>query len=298
MDFGRVEFSQLSDINFKLPKEPYSNSNILKGRPLRSPKFYVGLAKWGRKEWIGKIYPKGTKEKDFQQEYQKHFDVLEFNSTHYKLPSDQDIDKWLEKANDCNLIFCPKVYQGISHFGSLSDKQFLTDVFLKSLRKFGNHLGPVFLQVSDKFGPKRKEELFNYLTTLPRDLQFFLEVRHPDWFQLPTLNDLIYTLQKLKIGFVISDTAGRRDVAHMHLTVPKTMIRFVANDLHETDFKRLDGWILRIKYWVESGLEEIYFFVHSLNEKFAPELAQYLIKGLNEHCNAGLREIQFIDQAK
>src|SRR4029079_7626421 len=110
MDFGRVEYSKLSQIDFKLPKEPYTNSNILKGRPSRYPKYYIGLAKWGRKEWIGKIYPKGTKESDFQQEYQKHFDVLEFNSTHYKLPSDSDIDKWLGKASGSDLIFCPKVY--------------------------------------------------------------------------------------------------------------------------------------------------------------------------------------------
>lgn len=294
MDFGRVEYSKLSEINFKLPKEPYTNSNVLAGRPSNNPKFYVGLAKWGRKEWIGKLYPKGTKERDFQKEYQKHFNALEFNSTHYKLPSDQDIHKWLVKADASGLLFCPKVYQGISHFGSFKDKQFLTDVFMASMRKFGNHLGPIFFQVSDKFGPKRKEELFTYLVTLPRDLQFLLEVRHPDWFQADMIKEVVNTLQKLKIGFVITDTAGRRDVAHMHLTIPKTMIRFVANDLHETDFKRLDDWILRIKYWVESGLEEVYFFMHSLDERYAPELANYLIKGLNEHCNAGLKEIQFI----
>lgn len=297
MDFGRVENSKLGEINFKLPKEPYSNSNVLKGKSNTQPRFYVGLPKWGRKEWIGKIYPKGTKEKDFQLEYQKWFNTLEFNSTHYKLPSDEDINRWLTKAEGSGIVFCPKVYQGISHFGSLNDKQFLTDVFVKSMHKFGNHLGPVFLQVSDKFGPKRKEELFDYLDTLPRDLQFFLELRHPDWFYAPVINEVIYTLQKLKIGFVITDTAGRRDVAHMNVTVPKTMIRFVANNAHATDFTRLDDWISRIKYWVDSGLQEVYFFMHSLDETYAPQLANYFIKGLNEQCGARLKEIRFIDQA-
>jgi uncharacterized protein YecE (DUF72 family) len=294
MDFGRVEFTKLKQINFKLPKEPYTNSTLLKGRPAAHPKFFVGLAKWGKKEWVGKLYPKGTKEKDFQREYQKHFNAIEFNSTHYKLPSAQDLDKWLDKATQSDLIFCPKLYQGISHFGSFNDKQFLTDVFVNNIRRFGNHLGPVFLQVSDKFGPKRKDELFTYLKTLPGDLEFFLEVRHPDWFQPPVLDELTHTLQKLKIGFVITDTAGRRDVTHMNLTIPKTFIRFVANDLHETDFKRLDDWISRTKYWVESGLQEMYFFMHSVDEIYAPELANYLIKGLNDQCDAGLREIEFI----
>lgn len=296
MDFGSIERSKLNDINFKLRKEPYTNSNILKGRPARDAKFYVGLAKWGKKEWIGKIYPKGTKESEFQEEYQRHFNVLEFNSTHYKLPSQQDLEKWVEKARNSGLIFCPKVYQGISHFGSLKDKQFLTDVFVTSMRKFDDHLGPIFLQVSDKFAPIRKEELFTYLVTLPRDLQFFLEVRHPDWFHEPVINELIFTLQQLKIGLVITDTAGRRDVAHMNVTIPKTMIRFVANDTHPTDYARLDDWISRIKYWVDGGLQETYFFMHSLNERYAPELANYLIKGLNEQCNAGIKEIKFFDQ--
>jgi uncharacterized protein YecE (DUF72 family) len=266
----------------------------LKGLTSANAKFYVGLAKWGRKEWIGKLYPRGTKESSFQQEYQKHFNTIEFNSTHYKLPSELDIHRWLEKAKDSDLIFCPKLYQGISHFGSLSDKQFLTDTFVKIVCKLGNHLGPVFVQVSDKFGPKRKEELFAYLRTLPSGLQFFLEVRHADWFHAPVINELVDTLQKLKIGFVITDTAGRRDVVHMNLTIPKTMIRFVANDMHPTDFVRLDDWISRIKYWVDGGLQEMYFFMHSLDESYAPELANYLIKGLNEQCNAGLREIKFI----
>jgi hypothetical protein len=73
------------------------------------------------------------------------------------------------------------------------------------------------------------------------------------------------------------------------------MIRFIGNDLHPSDFKRLDDWVSRIKYWVDGGLKEVYFFVHCLNETFAPELSQYLIKQLNEKCEAGLKEIEFIN---
>jgi hypothetical protein len=37
--------------------------------------------------------------------------------------------------------------------------------------------------------------------------------------------------------------------------------------------------------------------MHSVDERYAPELANYLIKGLNERCEAGLKEIKFINQA-
>ena len=298
MDFGRVDQSKLGEINFKLSKEPYSNSKVLKGRTGNLPKFYVGLAKWGKKEWIGHLYPGGTKESAFQTQYLHHFNTIEFNATHYKLPSEQDVGRWTGRIGDGDFVFCPKVYQGISHYGNLKEKQFLTDVFFTNLRRFGKHLGPVFLQVSDKFGPKRKEELFSYLETLPKELSIFLEVRHPDWFKEPMKDDFFDSLKKLKTGAVITDTAGRRDVAHMHITVPKTMIRFVGNDKDATDYERLDDWIARIKYWIESGLHEVYFFIHSIDEKFAPELAQYFIKELNEKCNAGLKEIIFLDQAQ
>ncbi len=34
--------------------------------------------------------------------------------------------------------------------------------------------------------------------------------------------------------------------AHMHLTMPKAFVRFVANSMHQTDYTRLDAWIERI----------------------------------------------------
>ncbi len=38
------------------------------------------------------------------------------------------------------------------------------------------------MQLSDSFGPARKEELFAFVKSLPNEVTFFLEVRHPDWF--------------------------------------------------------------------------------------------------------------------
>ena len=96
-----------------------------------------------------------------------------------------------------------------------------------------NFSGPIFVQVSDAFSPKRKDELFDFLKSLPTDLQFFLEVRHPDWFKKDDIREEMFaTLKELNMGAVITDTAGRRDCAHMHLTIPKVFIRYVGNSLH------------------------------------------------------------------
>jgi len=268
---------------------------ILKGKKEKDPKVYIGCAKWGRKEWIGKIYPKGTKDARFLDEYVKHYNSIEMNATHYKLYDAASIKKWADKAKDSDFLFCPKVYQGISHFGTFNDKQFLTDTFLGGIMGFEEHLGPVFLQVSDKFGPKRKEELFQYLNSLPKDVSFFLEVRHPDWFLEPSLTELLGTLQKANIGFVITDTAGRRDCCHMYLTQSKAFIRYVGNSLHPKDYTRIDDWVTRIKYWLDNGLNELYFFMHMHNEAFSPELTVYLVDKLNATCGLSLKKPMFVN---
>ena len=295
MDFGRVPETELNNVNFNLPLEPKINKQVLEGKKAKNTEVYLGCAKWGRKEWIGKIYPKGTKDTQFLDEYVKHYNSIELNATHYKLYNPADIKKWADKAKAQNFKFSPKVYQGISHFGSLNDKQFLTDTFLEGVVAFGEQLGPIFLQVSDKFGPKRKEELFNYLGTLPKDVQFFLEVRHPDWFLQPNSEELFKKLKKLKIGAVITDTAGRRDCCHMHLTIPQAFIRYVGNSLHKTDFTRIDEWIKRIEYWINNGLEELYFFMHMHDEATSPELTVYLAEKLNKDCKLNIPVPKFVE---
>jgi hypothetical protein len=65
MEFGRVTEEELNDIDFSLPAEPAFNKTILSGKPNKNAKIYLGFAKWGREEWVGKIYPLKTKEKDF-----------------------------------------------------------------------------------------------------------------------------------------------------------------------------------------------------------------------------------------
>ncbi|HYM93467.1 MAG TPA: DUF72 domain-containing protein [Chitinophagaceae bacterium] len=295
MEFGRVTENELNSIDFALPDEPAFNKEVLKGKRVIEPKVYLGCAKWGRTEWVGKIYPLKTKEKDFLEHYVKHYNSIELNATHYKVYGAAGIGKWAAKANGREFKFCPKMYQGVSHRGSLKGKDFITTEFLRGIVAFEKHLGPVFIQMNETFSPKRRDELFTYLESLPTDLQFFLEVRHPDWFGKEDVrNDLFKTLLEMNIGAVITDTSGRRDCAHMHLPVPKAFIRYVGNSLHKTDYIRCDTWVRRMKYWLENGLQELYFFMHMHDEATSPELTVYLVDKLNKECGLNLIKPQFI----
>jgi uncharacterized protein YecE (DUF72 family) len=296
MDFGKVSYAELDLVDFSLPPEPAENSRVLPGKRTSDPAVYVGCPRWGVKEWVGKLYPKGTKDAHFLDEYVKQFNCIELNSTFYNLYDEAAIAKWTEKAGDHKFKFCPKVFQGISHEGSLTEKASLMHAFEKSMAAFDNHLGPAFLQLNDGFGPQRKKDLQYFVHTLPTALQLFVEVRHPGWFvtaELEWLADMLHAVNK---GIVITDTAGRRDVCHMRLSMPKAMVRFVANNLHPTDYTRINAWIERMAHWMDAGLEELYFFVHMANEKHSPELAGYLIDGLNRRCRLQLKKPVLVQQ--
>ncbi|MEO7306966.1 MAG: DUF72 domain-containing protein [Ferruginibacter sp.] len=299
MDFGRVPEDELNRIDFSLAAEPAFNKTILKGKSVKHPKVYIGCAKWGRTEWVGKIYPPKAKEKDFLDHYVQHYNSIELNATHYKVYGEAGIKKWTAKVGKKDFKFCPKMYQGITHRGSLKGKDFITNEFFRGIVAFEEYLGPIFIQVSEIFSPKRKDELFDFLKKLPTDLQFFMEVRHGDWFAKPEICKELFTeLAAMNIGAVITDTAGRRDCAHMHLTIPKAFIRYVGNSLHPTDYTRIDEWVGRMKYWLSKGIKELYFFMHMHDEATSPELTVYLVDKMNKELGLDLIKPKFIAEQK
>ncbi|HJW30696.1 MAG TPA: DUF72 domain-containing protein, partial [Saprospiraceae bacterium] len=263
MQFGKVDPGSLSQIDFSLPPDSEVTKLTLGKvkKSKRSTEVRVGGAKWGRKDWIGKLYPKGTKEKDFLQEYGRLFSCIELNAMFYQLYPPSTIEKWVEKVGP-DFKFCPKFYQGITHLRRLKNAEHLTSAFLESIHAFGNKLGPCFMQLHDNFGPKNFETLMSYLDQIPTDLEMFIEVRNKDWYVPEHAEQLAGYLRERNVGWAISDTAGRRDCVHMHLPVPKAFIRFVGCNLHPTDFTRTDEWARRIKQWNDHGIELVYYFIH------------------------------------
>jgi uncharacterized protein YecE (DUF72 family) len=300
MEFGRVTAEEVLAIDFTLPPDGEQTNNILQSRQAVSkPEFFVGCAKWGRKEWKELIYPKKTKEADFLGEYVKHFNSIELNAVFYSIPKEEQILKWKEmvEANTTgDFIFCPKFSRTITHIKRLKDADFITDEYIKAIAAFGKYLGPCFLQVNDNFGPNNIEILENYLKKLPDDLKVFVEVRHKDWFIGDAKNQLFSLLTKLNKGAAITDASGRRDCLHMELPTPEAFIRFVGNGgkLLDSDKARVDEWVIRIKYWLDHGLEKVYFFLHQHDEADTPLIADYTIAQFNKHLGSNLSRINFI----
>jgi len=301
MEFGRVKPEELAMVDFTLPADPQLTTDTLKAaKHKKQLEVHVGCAKWGRKEWLGKIYPDKTKEANFLDEYVKHFDSIELNATFYNIYPESTIEKWKEKAlPNPHFKFCPKFSQSITHIKRLKNAQEVTTQFYKGIMAFGDLLGPLFLQLSDNYTPKSLPDLKLYLEDLPRDVPVFVEVRHKDWYAVPSARDEFFAmLHELNIGAVITDASGRRDCVHMELPTPHAFIRFVGNSLHLTDYARCDEWVQRIKKWHQQGLQSVWFFMHQHDERYSPELADYVVKELNKELGLHIMRPHFIDKDK
>jgi len=290
MEFGTLPYDEINNVDFSLPPEPGRNATVLTGQR-NHPKLYVGMPQWGRTEWVGKLYPKGAKQRDFVTYYAKQFNAIEFNATHYRLWEPWKLAQWAGQANSPAFMFCPKMFKEITHRPAIDKKQELLKQFLGNIEGFGKNLGPVFIQLQEGFNGKRKKELFDFLEQLPvHSKQFFLELRHPELLSNEALFDY---LQSKNIGVVITDAAGRRDCAHMKLTIPKVFIRCIFNN-HSSDIARIIDWASRLNRWMEQGLTEVYFFVHAKDERATPAIAQGVIATFNKVCKVEIPELQFI----
>lgn len=259
MDFGAL-WQSYDQLDLSLPADAWPTTAVLSGVAGDSV-LRIGTSGWSRKEYAGTLYTKGIK--DTLAEYSRLFNCVELNATHYKIYSPDDIRKWTDKTKGRDFRFCPKVPQSISHHSTLLNAGTETAAFLESIRAFETQLGPVFLQLSERFSPVRKLNLYKYLEQLPRDIRFYVEVRHPDWFEKTAEREEFFrTLHQLGIGVVMTDTPGRRDCLHMAHTIPHLFLRFVTKGGHPLDVTRLHAWKERLDAWKVQGLQDIYFFLH------------------------------------
>ncbi|MEN7551202.1 DUF72 domain-containing protein [Rapidithrix thailandica] len=262
MEFGKLQ--DISQVDFSLPDDHLQTQSLLKKLPQpQTTQLYVGCPQWANKEWIGKVYPPGTKANQFLQHYSKHFDTVELNSSYYHVPEPETIRRWKSQTTN-NFTFCPKVFQEISHAPGLGLQSPAFDSFTEAIAHFEEKYGISFLQLPPYFSVFDAPILLRFLEAFPEHLPLAIEFRHPSWFRgdNPLADDVFDCMEALNIAPVITDVAGRRDVLHQRLTCGTVAIRFVGNNLHESDYTRLEAWAGRLHYWMSAGVHRIYFWLH------------------------------------
>jgi len=283
MKFGKVEHPELVD--FTIPEDHPDTKVLLSSTKTDSKlEVFVGCAKWNRADLKG-FYPRGTK--DELVYYASQFNSIELNATFYRFFPPEQFEKWYDKT-PTNFKFFPKLNQEISHWKRLNEVSEQVNNYLYAAANLKEKLGTIFLQMHSNFAPKDFDRVIAFAEAWPKEFPLAIEFRHTDWYTNTKIADELYHLLKENnIANVLVDTAGRRDLMHMRLSNNEAFIRYVGAN-HQSDYTRLDDWVVRLNEWVELGLDKIHFFVHQNLEVASPLLSAHFIKNLNDTLGSDL----------
>lgn len=293
MDFGKL--ANVDQIKFALPafdEDPRTSAVLKESTKLGEVRVYVGGPTWICPKWVGTVYPKGKDSRDFLSFYAKQFNTVELSSSFHHIPPHDQVRRWKNKVPP-DFRFSPKIHQSISHVDDYVTAKNNLRIFWESIRVFEGNLGLCFLQLPSNFSTEYLGVFQQLIRTFAKPNLLAIEFRHPSWYDWlkasPKITQPAFDfLQSQGVITVILDSAGRRDLVHSTLTTKKVMIRMIGNELHPSDYTRIEDWVERLGAWIEQGLEEVYFYIHQPTEVGVPELVRHFIEHLNARCGLSL----------
>jgi uncharacterized protein YecE (DUF72 family) len=155
------------------------------------PRLYIGPAGWSYPDWNGVVYP-AKKPRDFDPlEYISfYFNLIEINSTFYRLPTRETSRRWAERVTaNPDFRFSLKAHKEITH-SEVHPEQSAVDIFKSTVDPLLNadRLVCVLLQFPWSFRNTEKNR-----ERLERTIRWFdpfpvsVELRHGGWDQKETV---------------------------------------------------------------------------------------------------------------
>lgn len=219
--------------------------------------------------------------------YSAVFNSVEGNTTFYASPNKQTVESWKTQVTD-DFRFCFKLPGKITHQNNLRYSGVEVSDFLKCIEPLGENIGPYMIQLPEGFGPDQLKYLDRFLTELPSDYDFSVEVRHMDFFnrgdEEKALNQLLSQHDVDRVCFdsraLFSKPANTESEKDAHRKKPRLpvhaintsnhpIIRFVgSSDAHHNE-QYLLPWVKKITDWNKQGVVPT-LFIHAPDNSVAP----------------------------
>jgi uncharacterized protein YecE (DUF72 family) len=136
---------------------------------------HVGTSGWSYPSWRSGFYPEGADPKTFLSFYSQRFDTVELNTTGYRLPAEEQFQRWAEQTPDGFTFAVKMPLTRLERVGT----------FVERVQALGNRLGPVRITVQSA----RDDGLLTFLQgSLPPDLDVAYDFRHESW---DGVNDIV-----------------------------------------------------------------------------------------------------------
>lgn len=145
---------------------------------------YIGTSGWSYSHWKGLFYPANISTAKMLAEYVRHFRTTEINSSFYRLPSRDTLERWLKSA-PADFVFSVKASRYITHMKKLKEPEDNVFTLLGRIKMLSDRLGPILFQLPPRWH-FNGERLAAFLENLPGGFRYAFEFRDQSWLNKRT----------------------------------------------------------------------------------------------------------------
>jgi uncharacterized protein YecE (DUF72 family) len=142
----------------------------------------IGTSGWQYADWRGTFYPAKLAQRLWLTSYCESFDTVEVNSSFYRLPSPDTVQRWADVLPD-GFVMALKVSRFLTHVKRLREPAEPVERLMGVLTPLRDRrlLGPLLVQLPPDL-PAELDRLHETLTEFPAGVRVAVEPRHRSWF--------------------------------------------------------------------------------------------------------------------
>lgn len=225
------------------------------------------------KDWSGVFYPAELAARNYLSYYSRVFNAAEIDSTFYGTPKAETVERWYATTPD-EFQFCVKVPRAITHdLGLVVGAWGLMEEFIRTMRLLQEKLGVILFQFPPSFSAEQFPILDQFLSDLPTENRFAVEIRDPSWYTAAV--DTAGMLSSHGVCWAATEYPGLP--RQVHRTAPYLYIRWIGrhgsfeHHTHERidRTKELTAWWELLQPELDS-LDAIYGFFNNDFAGYAP----------------------------
>ena len=217
--------------------------------------------------------------------------AVEGNTTFYATPAVGTVRSWAEQTSP-DFRFVLKLPRMVTHDRRLADVAEPVRAFLAAIEPLGSRAHALWIQLPPSFGPADVGALAGFLTRLPREHRYCVEVRHRAFFAEPRSEQLLErTLGTVGAEWVPFDTTvlygsppssdAERQAWTNKPRVPRRakaltgypIVRYIGRDDNARTIAGWQPWLTTVAGWLREGRTPT-VFIHTPDNVDALELAR------------------------
>jgi uncharacterized protein YecE (DUF72 family) len=271
-----------------MPERSELSSGLIVTDAMAKGRIHVGTTGFNYPDWLGNFYPQFCPPADFLRCYSNVFSTVELDSTFYRIPDVETVEKWARSTSG-DFRFSARVPQSVTHEGTLDSRIAAATGFIEVMRSLGDKSGPLLMQFPAGFGLECQPVLKELLKQLPRDIRIAVEFRRSDWFNPATFR----LLKKHGVALCLAECPGlprlrvrTAEFGYIRLVGDRNGITEDFSHVRQSRTEELDYWAGAARELSEQTVE-IYAYLSNHFSGHAPTTARQfreLLQGNGSGC--------------